>query len=163
VARDIIDGNGTLFAPQAVIVATWYKVEAFNGRIGPRNTFQLFMAYSETGETEAIFAYSQLEYFESPSYNVTYVDYQKSNGDVVQSFFVIDSNTTMNSLLNGTNCNRTGTFGRLLVQGRSRHATSRSSNHIPASYGLQRDRRNVAIYASSQLEHFESLPILCPL
>lgn len=51
-SRDIIAGNGTLFSPRAVVVATWYKVEAFDRQAGPQNTCQLTMAYSDvTGET----------------------------------------------------------------------------------------------------------------
>jgi hypothetical protein len=100
-ARDIIATrrNGTLFAPQAIVVGTWYKVEAY-GRRGPQNTFQLVIAYSDTGETWVIFAFSQLQYYSSATYTAAHVDYI---GD-------IGSNATMYSLLNGTNCKRMGTY-----------------------------------------------------
>jgi hypothetical protein len=80
-ARDIIAGNGTLFNPQVVMIATWYKVEAYYQRAGPKNTFQLIIAYSETGAPFGIHAYTQL-----------------------------NSNTTMNQLQNRTNCNRKGIY-----------------------------------------------------
>jgi hypothetical protein len=62
-ARDIVAGTGKIFNPQAIIVATWYKVDSFRRQIGQQNTFQLIMPYSATGETWAIFAYTQLEFF----------------------------------------------------------------------------------------------------
>jgi hypothetical protein len=62
-ARDSIAGNGTLFNPQKMMVATWYKVEAYYQRTGPENTFQLIMAYSDTGATYGIHAYTQLQFF----------------------------------------------------------------------------------------------------
>lgn len=50
-AREIIAGNGTMFNPQAILVATWYKVEAYNRGAGPQNAFQQVMPYRTTGET----------------------------------------------------------------------------------------------------------------
>jgi hypothetical protein len=132
-ARDIIAGNGTLFAPQAIIVATWYKVEAAPRRVGPQNTFQLAMAYSETGETWVIYAYSQLEYFASSTTtnNASYVEYKNSTNRVVQNFFTINSNTTMMSLLNGTNCNRTGTYAYRINKGGPTKAPTKSPTKPP--------------------------------
>jgi hypothetical protein len=41
----ITAGNGTIFSPQVIIVAsTWFKVEAYYRRAGPQNTLQLVMA-----------------------------------------------------------------------------------------------------------------------
>jgi Nidogen-like len=123
IARDIIASKGTLFAPQAVIVATWYKVEAYDRRAGPQNTFQLAMAYSSTGETWLILAYAQLQFFQAQSTgqpfsgDLTLVEYSNRQGGVVQNFFTITSNATMNAVLNGTNCNRTGIYAYRINQG----------------------------------------------
>jgi hypothetical protein len=108
-ARDILAGNGTLFRPQAIIVATWYKVEANPQQAGPQNTFQLAIPYSERGETWAIYAYSQLEFFKGGISSLAFVQYQNDR-DYIELFNTIDSNATMVSLLNGTNCNRTGVY-----------------------------------------------------
>jgi Nidogen-like len=109
-ARDIIAGNGTLFNPQVVMVATWYKVEAYYQRAFPKNTFQLIMAYSETGATFGIPAYTQLQFFQSDNGNVATVEYINDFGVPFLSIATVNSNTTMNQLQNGTNCNRTGIY-----------------------------------------------------
>jgi hypothetical protein len=44
IANNITAGNGTIFSPQVIIVATWFKVEAYSRRAGPQNTLQLVMA-----------------------------------------------------------------------------------------------------------------------
>jgi hypothetical protein len=111
VARDIISGTGTAFTPQAMVVATWHKVEAFDRRAGPQNTFQVAMAYSETtGSTWAILAYSQLEYFEaagnSSAANVFFQDAVNRQRQVA----FVNSTDSMNDLLTGTNCNRPGMY-----------------------------------------------------
>jgi hypothetical protein len=110
VAKDIIAGTGTNFSPQAAIVATWFKVEAFEQRAGPQNTFQLAMAYNAAGETWAILAYSQLEYFRNEIDTATFVMVQNALGELAISIAEINSTASMNALLNGTNCNRTGTY-----------------------------------------------------
>jgi hypothetical protein len=62
-ARDIVAGTGKISNPQAIIFATWYKVDSFRRQIGQQDTFRLIMPYSATGETWVIFAYTQLESF----------------------------------------------------------------------------------------------------
>jgi cysteine-rich repeat protein len=109
-ARDIIADYGTVFNPQVVIVATWYKVEAFYQRAGPQNTFQLIMAYSDTGATYGIHAYTQLQFFQSDNENVASVEYINDFGVPFLSIATVNSNTAMNELQNGTNCNRTGIY-----------------------------------------------------
>lgn len=84
-ARDIIAGSGTFFAPQAVIVATWFRVEGCCRRVGPQNTFQLALAYSATGETWAIFAYEQLQFYEPFSRPGVLVEYRNDQNVVVTS------------------------------------------------------------------------------
>jgi hypothetical protein len=37
-------GTEVSFNPEAIVVATWLKVEAFEQRDGPQNTFQVAMA-----------------------------------------------------------------------------------------------------------------------
>jgi Nidogen-like len=108
-ARDIIAGAGTLFHPQAIIVATWYKVEAFNKRRGAQNTFQLAVPYSATGTTWVIFAYSQLQFYQSDSFTRAVVSYN-TMGAGSNPYFFVDTNDKMIALLNGTNCNRTGVY-----------------------------------------------------
>ena len=112
-ARDIIAGNGTIFIPQVVVVATWFKVEAFEQRAGPQNTFQLIIAYSATGTAFAIFAYSQLEFFESQSFGQIQAQVFFSDavtGGQSQTIAFVDSTESMERLLNETNCNRTGVY-----------------------------------------------------
>lgn len=132
-ARDLIAGNGTLFVPQALVVATWYKVEAAIQLSGPQNTFQLAMAYSETGETWGIFSYSQLQYFQSNRTVAALVEYKNSNFGVIQSFFRIGSNSAMNSLFSGTNCNRTGTYVFRIHQGGPTKAPTSAPTKAPTS------------------------------
>jgi hypothetical protein len=72
VARDTIAATGNTFTPQAMIVATWYKVEAFNERVGEQNTFQLAMPYSKTEKTCSILSYPQLEFYQSGNGNVAW-------------------------------------------------------------------------------------------
>jgi hypothetical protein len=109
-ARDIIAGYGTLFTPQAILVATWYKVEAFSQRVGAQNTFQCIMPYSATGESWLILAYSQLQFFRDAIFSRADVRFTNPSGQLQQQVATVDSNTTMNRLLNGTNCNRTGVY-----------------------------------------------------
>jgi cysteine-rich repeat protein len=109
-ARDIIADYGTVFNPQVVMVATWYKVEAYYQRAGPQNTFQLIMAYSDTGATYGIHAYTQLQFFQSDAGNVATVKYTDDFGVPFLSIATVNSNTAMNELQNGTNCNRTGIY-----------------------------------------------------
>jgi hypothetical protein len=124
IARNIIAGNGTIFHPQAAIVATWYKVEAFPQQRGPQNTFQLVLAYSATGETWVIFAYAQLQFYHS--------QFLSAAGLVVQQFFTINSNATMAGLLNGTNCNRTGVYAYRINKGVPTRAPTKSPTKAPA-------------------------------
>jgi hypothetical protein len=130
-ARDIIAGNGTLFAPQAVVVATWYKVEAYDRSAGPQNTFQVIVPYSETGETWAIFAFSQLHFFKSLNSNIASVDFFDVTGTIRQPIFTVNSNTTMNQLLNGTNCNRTGIYTHRINMGGPTKAPTKSPSKAP--------------------------------
>jgi hypothetical protein len=116
-ARDIIAGNGTLFSPQAVLVATWYRIEAFNRQAGPQNTFQLAMAYSVTGETWLIFAYAQLLFVQVRTLFQAVLEYRNRQGGVMQNFFTIDSNATIYTVLNGTNCNRPGIYAHRINMG----------------------------------------------
>jgi Nidogen-like len=116
-AKDIISKTGKSFSPEAVIVSTWYKVEAYNQRSGPQNTFQLIMAYDESGTTWAIFAYAQLEYFESSidsSANVALIS--PSRAVLNQDLFVVNSDATMNQLLSGTNCGIPGIYAYKVLQ-----------------------------------------------
>jgi hypothetical protein len=88
--KDIRAGSAALFIPQAVVISTWYKVEpqtyGRSPRTGKNNTFQLIMPYSGTGETWAIFAYVQLEYFSVPFLDTgTSVGY--FNGRRAKAFF----------------------------------------------------------------------------
>jgi len=101
VARNIIAGNGTIFNPQAFIVATWFEVDAFPQQAGLQNTFQLVMAYSATGETWVIFTYAQLKFYQTPTVPVALVELKDQNAVVVQRFNIINSNSTMAQLLNG--------------------------------------------------------------
>lgn len=111
VARDIIAGAGKSFSPEAVIVATWNKVEAYNRIVGPQNTFQLIMAYDESGTTWAIFAYAQLEYFASGNKNQAFVRLiTTSFGAFTEELFSVSSSATMNELLTGTNCGNPGIY-----------------------------------------------------
>jgi hypothetical protein len=110
IARNLIAGNGTLSNPEAIVVATWFKVEANDQQVGPKNTFQLVMAYSATGATWVISAYAQLQFYRSPIFLSAAVDLRDQNGRIVQPFFNINSNSSMARLLNGTNCNRTGVY-----------------------------------------------------
>jgi Nidogen-like len=111
-ARDIIAGTGTLFTPQSILVATWYKVEAHSRRVGAQNTFQLAMPYSATGETWAIFAYPQLQYYQSGGFNpnVASIGINDRDFNPQQTINNVASLTAMNALANGTNCNRTGIY-----------------------------------------------------
>jgi hypothetical protein len=108
-AREIIAGTGTLFHPRAIIVATWYKVEAYSRRMNAQNTFQLAMPYSETGTTWVIFSYSQLQFYQSLSYPSSLIEYG-ALGSIGRRIYTVDSNEKMIALLNGTNCNRTGVY-----------------------------------------------------
>jgi hypothetical protein len=110
IARNIIAGNGTIFHPEAIVIATWFKVEANDRQVGPQNTFQLVLAYSATGATWVIFAYAQLQFYQAPFFSAATVELKDQNGMVVQPFYTIDSNSSMAGLLNGTNCNRTGVY-----------------------------------------------------
>jgi hypothetical protein len=66
------------------------------------------MAYSGAGTTWAIFAYAQLEYFESELQSKAEV-YIGGFAET-QNLFLVNSNTTMNQLLSGSNCNIPGIY-----------------------------------------------------
>jgi Nidogen-like len=113
-AQEIIASTGRNgFNPQAIVVATWYKVEALNCTPGQQNTFQLIMPYSDTGETWVILAYSQLQWFASPwlSRDFATVLFDWPEGKPTPTFYyVVNSTETMIQLLTGTNCNRKGIY-----------------------------------------------------
>lgn len=116
-AKNIIAGTGKSFSPEVVIVGTWNKVEAFERNAGPQNTFQVVVAYDESGTTWAIFAYAQLEFY-SPSIgdktNVGFVTSSRNSPD--QTLFIVNSNATMNELLTGTNCDIPGVYAFKVIQ-----------------------------------------------
>lgn len=112
-ARDIIAGNGTIFNPQAILVATWFNVEQFSQAAGAQNTFQLIVAWSDTGETWAIYTYSRLEYF-AGTIGVSYTD---KSGVPLRTLFTIRDNATMTAALGGSNCNRKGVYAIRINQG----------------------------------------------
>jgi hypothetical protein len=111
-ARKIIAGTGNVFFPEAVVVATWFKVEALDQLAGPQNTFQLILAYHRRGTTWAILSYAQLEYFASTVGSFAEVFFADAvlTGGVRQSIALVTSDDSMNELLNGTNCNRQGIY-----------------------------------------------------
>jgi hypothetical protein len=111
-ARKIIARTGTFFIPQVAVVATWFKVEAFERLSGPQNTFQLILAYNRAGTTWAILAYAQLEYFASTvgSFADVFLTDSVLIGGARQQIALVNSVDSMHQLLNGTNCNRPGTY-----------------------------------------------------
>jgi Nidogen-like len=116
-AKDIIAGTGESFTPEAVIVGTWYKVEAFKQRAGPQNTFQNIIAYDKSGTTWAIFAYAQLEYFETQTDSRAIVALVSlSRASTNQYLFRVDSNATMNKLLSESNCGIPGIYAYKVTQ-----------------------------------------------
>jgi hypothetical protein len=130
IARDIIAGNGTIFYPQAILVATWYKVEAFDKRPGQQNTFQLALPYSETGETWGILAYTQLQFFKAdigPNASVYYYNIPTT----FQQTIAVTNATEMNRLLNGTNCNRPGIYAFRINKGAPTKAPTRAPTKPP--------------------------------
>lgn len=108
---------------QAILVDTWYKVESKPLVEGAQNTFQLIMVWSATGETWAIYAYSQLEFFA----NNLRVDYVNSTGSTVQTLFTIRDNATMTEVLKGSNLNRPGIYAIRINQG----GPTRAPTNIP--------------------------------
>jgi Nidogen-like len=134
-ARDIIAGTGTLFIPQATVVATWYKVEAKERRVGAQNTFQLIMAYSETGETWVIFAFSQLQFYQSAGFspNVARVGYYLFPGDDSQYFADVNSLVNMNLLLTSSNCNRKGIYSYRINAGGPTKAPTKVPTKTPTN------------------------------
>lgn len=132
-ARDIIAGNGTIFNPQAILLATWYKVEACCPRTGPKNTFQLAMPYSTTGETWAILAFTELQYFQSDGVNrnVASVTISDEFRTRKQEIAVVNTITAMNMLSNGTNCNRTGVYVFRINQGGPTQAPTNAPSKSP--------------------------------
>jgi hypothetical protein len=118
-AKNIISGTGksNAFTPEAVVVGTWYKVEAGDRRAGPQNSFQGIMAYDASGTTWAIFAYAQLEYFDSDNDNNAKVELLSSTQVFLnQDLFLVNSNATMNQLLSGTNCGIPGIYAYKVLQ-----------------------------------------------
>jgi hypothetical protein len=111
VARDIIAGNGACFTPQAV--ATWYKVEAYQQRAGPQNTFPGILAWSDTGETWTIFAYTQLQFYETDRRAYASVGFINGDATLQNILSEVNNASPRDQLLNWTNCRRLGIYAFL--------------------------------------------------
>jgi AMOP domain/Nidogen-like len=111
-AKDIIAGTGNSFSPQAVVVATWYKVEEYPQIAGPQNTFQLVMAYDEAGITWAIFAYIQIQFTRR-----AVIGFNDARGLIGELIAGPVDQEIGNRLLNGTNCNRKGIYAYQVNEG----------------------------------------------
>lgn len=115
IATTIINGTGSSFEPDDIFVATWYKVEAFDQRVGPQCTFQLAMAYTEQ-ETWVIFSYEQLEFFSAELNNFTAIGFNDGLGVQGELIGIVDNNETMNDLVFQTNCGIPGTYAYRINQ-----------------------------------------------
>ena len=138
-ARDIIAGTGTAFTPQATVVATWVKVEAFERRTGLQNTFQLTMAYSASGTTWAIFAYRQLQFFQADSSRFALVNYLDGNGVEERLIAFVNNTGIMNQLLIGTNCNRPGVFAFPINEAPPSNSPTTTPSHVPSAAPSPKD------------------------
>lgn len=117
-ANAIVAGTGaSQFLAEAAIVATWNKVEAYSRRVGAQNTFQLTMAYSAEGETWAIFAYAQLEFFTNASTDRAVVGFNDEAGLIGELINIIEDAETMSLLVEETNCGIPGVFAYRVDEG----------------------------------------------
>jgi hypothetical protein len=162
-ARDIIARTGTIFNPTAIIVATWYKVEAFDSQLhaGVQNTFQLAMPYSETGTTWVIFAYSQLQFYLSDTLTRAYVEWSLK-GTTIQRLSEVNSNEKMIALLNGTNCNRTGVYAFPINTAPTR-APTKAPTMAPATNAPYKAPAKVPFKAPSLASPNAPIPVPVPL
>ena len=108
-AATLVSGTGNTVEFEAVLVATWLRVEAFSRRSDRQNTFQLTVAYNEE-ETWAILSYEQLQFFMTSTSDFSVVGFNDRPGLLGELIQSIRTEADMTKLQQGTNCGRRGTY-----------------------------------------------------
>ncbi|GKY93227.1 hypothetical protein MPSEU_000290400 [Mayamaea pseudoterrestris] len=104
-------GSTSASAPfDAVLVATWYRVESFGDAYGPgaTDTFQLAMAWNDE-ETWAIYSYGQLDFFGSSPHGSA-IGFNGRGGSEGGLVGVSDSPEDADILMTGSNIGHAGVF-----------------------------------------------------